>query len=105
MNYDKHDITTARVNPFDKYDEGEFSEAEERAETTLKEVVKTAEKPDSDCQETALQMLDDIKHIKFYAETGSFTVCLEDDAEDFSFYLIHGERPKTVDFEKNHIRF
>lgn len=105
MNYDKHDITTSRVNPYDRHDEEEFSEAEERAESTLKEVVNTAEKEESDCQETALQMLENIKHIKFYGNTGGFTICLEEDTEDFSFYLIHGEKPKTVDFEKNQVGF
>lgn len=105
MNYDQHDITTARVNPYDKYDEGAFETAENKAETVLNEIEERAEDDDHDCQETALQMLDKIKHVKFYGKTGGFTLCLEDDAEDFSLYLIHSERPDTVDFEKNHIRF
>lgn len=105
MNYDNHNITTARINPYDKHEEEEFKEAEKKAETILRQIEKTAEKEDSNCQETAIRTLENIKHVKLYAETGGVTICLEN-AEEFCFYLLHGGyNPRTVDFEKNHIRF
>lgn len=103
MNYNNYNITTARVNPYDKYSDEQFKEAEEKAEQILKQLVDTAE-TEGDCQDTALKMLENIQHIKFYGETGGVAICLQN-AEDFSLYLIHGFTPSVIDFKNNHLRF
>lgn len=102
MNYDTHDITTAKVN---EKPERDFTEAEDKAEEVIRELENTVERhkdKENTVDETAKDLLHNISHIKLY-DSGNAVLCL-DRAEDFQFYLI-SRKPKTVDLDRNHIKF
>lgn len=99
MNYDTHNIETTKVA---SEEDSDWTEAEEKAETVIKELEETADRESGRATETANRMLQGIQTIKLYDHG---RISIEHNLDEFTFYLIRGLQPKRVRFEEQTISF